>query len=176
MNLKSLSPICAGVALAMGFTSTFAKSSVAANQTIFCENSNGVLTTMARTVEGQNLPIFHWRAENLPKDSNLQQICHSVSTKLDNYLAQGSVLSSFGSYDQLGLPAICAEAQPNQCSLVLLTLAPTQDPINKSNRLLDNILDEQLKQEKRISSNRGVQYFGYNITGTTFLKLLFKTL
>lgn len=174
MNLKSLSPICAGLALAMGLTSTFAKSSIAADQTIVCENSNGLLTTMAK-VEGENLPIFHWRSENLPKDSNLQQICHSVSTKLNNYLAQGSVLSSFGSYDQLGLPAICAEAQPDQCSLVLLTLAPTPDPINQSNRLLDNILDEQLKQEKRISSNRGVQYFGYNITGTTFLKLLFKT-
>ena len=168
MNLKSLSPICAGVAIAMGATSAFAESSISSNRIIFCENSHGMLTTMARTDEGKNLPIFHWRAESLPKSSNPQQLCNSVSTKLDNYVAQGSVLSSFGSYEQVGLPTICAEAQPAQCSLVLFTLAPTDNPINQSNKVLENILDDKFKQEKRVSNVRGIQAFTYS---ASFLQL-----
>ena len=161
MSLKSLSPICAGVAIAMGATSAFAESSISSNRIIFCENSHGMLTTMARTVEGENLPIFHWQAESLPESSNLQQLCNNVSTKLDNYITQGSTISSFGSYEQVGLPTICAESQPAQCSLVLFTLAPTDNPINESNKVLENILDDGFKQEKKVSNVRGIQSIHY---------------
>ena len=161
MNLKSLSPICAGVVIAMGATSALAESSISSNRIIFCENSHGMLTTMARTVEGENLPIFHWQTESLPKSSNLQQLCNNVSTKLDNYVTQGSVLSSFGSYEQVGLPTICAEAQSAQCSLVLFTLPPTDNPINQSNKVLENILDDKFKQDKQVSNVRGIQSIHY---------------
>ena len=161
MNLKSLSPICAGVAIAMSATPVFAESSISSNRIIFCEDSHGVLTTMARTAEGKNLPIFHWQSKSLPKSFNLQQLCNNVSAKLDNYITQGSVLSSFGSYEQLGLPTICAEAESARCSLVLFTLPPTDNPINQSNKVLENILDNQFKQEKQVSNVRGIQSIHY---------------
>ena len=162
MNLKSLSPICAGVVLAMGAIPAIAESNISSNRIIFCARSDGALTTMAKTVEGKNLSIFHWRAESLPKSSNLQQLCNSVSIKLNKYVTQGSTLASFGSYEQMGIPTVCAEAQPEQCSLVLFTLAPTDNPINQSNQVLEAILDDKFKQGKQVSHVRGLQAFTYN--------------
>lgn len=173
MSLKSLSPICAGLAIAMGATSALAESSISSNRIIFCENSHGMLTTMARTAEGKNLPIFHWQSESLPKSSNLKQLCNNVSAKLDNYIAQGSVLSSFGSYEQVGLPTICAEDRSARCSLVLFTLPPTENPINESNKVLENILDNQFKQEKKVSNVRGIQSIHYR---ASVLGLLMRSL
>ncbi len=174
MNFKSLSPICAGVVLAMSTIPAVAESSISSHRAIFCENSHGTLTTMARTVEGESIPIFHWQSESLPKSSNLQQLCNSVSVRLDKYLAQGSTLSSFGSYEQVGLPTVCAETQPGNCSLVLFTLAPTDNPINQSNKVLEDILDDNLKQKRQVSNIRGVQAYAFSITGAEFFKLLLR--
>ena len=176
MNLKSLSPICAMVALAMGATSALAESSTSANNHIFCASSdNGTPITMAKTVEGKNMTIFHWRSEVLPKNLNPQQLCDSVSTKLNNYAVQGERIASFRSYDQGGLPAVCAEINSGECSSVLFTLAPSEHPIDASNKVLEGILDDKLKQGRKIPSTRGVQAFAYPVSfwelmGLKFLK------
>ena len=175
MNFKSLSSICATVALAMGATSAVAESNTSANHLIFCTSSKGTPITMARTVEGKNLTIFHWRSEVLPKSLNPQQLCDSVSAKLNKYAVQGEQIAAFRSYDQGGLPAVCAEINPGECSSVLFTLAPSEHPIDASNKVLEGILDDQLKQERRVPNTRGVQGFAYPVSfwklmGFKFLK------
>lgn len=162
MNLKYLSPILAASAIAVGATSVLSESTVTQEQKIFCESNNGTPTTVAM-VQGETKPIFHWRSDALPPSANPQELCQNVSTKLENYPAQENQLS-FGSYDQGGLPAICAEATPGKCNLVLFTLAPAENPIEEGNRVLEGILDSNLQKNKQISNARGVQSISYPVT------------
>ncbi len=174
MNLKRLSPICASVALAMSASLAFAESGTASNRSIFCQSVNGVPTTMA-SVQGKDRPIFHWRSEALPQSFNPQQLCDSVSNKLANYADQGSQAPSFIGFDQGGLPAVCATANPEDCSVVLFTLAPAEDPITVSNKVLEGILDSELKQGKQeiVSNTRGVQSFVYPVNFWQLMGLKF---
>lgn len=162
MNFKCLSPIFAVSAIAIGATSAWSESTVTQEQKIFCESNNGTPTTVAM-VQGETKPIFHWRADVLPASANPQELCQNVSTKLAAYPAQEKQLS-FGSHDQGGIPAICAEATPGKCNLVLFTLAPAENPIEEGNRVLKGILDSDLEQNKQISNARGVQSISYPVT------------
>ena len=162
MNLKYLSPIFAAGAIAVGATSVLGESTVNQEQKIFCESNNGIPTTVAM-VQGETKPIFHWRSDALPQSANPQELCQNVSAKLESYPTQENQLS-FGSHDQGGLPAICAEATPGKCNLVLFTLAPAENPIEEGNRVLEAILDSNLQRDKQISTARGVQSISYPVT------------
>ncbi|MBE9168132.1 hypothetical protein IQ238_11600 [Pleurocapsales cyanobacterium LEGE 06147] len=162
MNLKYLSPIFAVSAIAVTATSAWSESTVTQEQNVFCESHKGTPTTVAM-VQGETKPIFHWRSDALPQSANPQELCQNVSAKLATYPTQENQLS-FGSHDQGGLPAICAEATPGKCDLVLFTLAPAENPIEEGNRVLENILDSSLQRDKQISTARGVQSISYPVT------------
>ncbi len=156
------SPVVAAVAIALGATSALGESTPTQEKTIFCETSSGTPTTMAKTAEGGSLPIFHWRTDALPEYLNSEQLCQDVSDKLQTYSSEGGRVSSFKTHEQAGLPAVCAEETAGNCSLVLFTLEPS-DNLVESNRILDSILDSNLKQDKFYSTERGVQSHGYKV-------------
>ncbi len=162
------SPIVAAIAIALGTTSALGEPLPTQEKTIFCETSSKTPTTMAKTAEGASLPIFHWRTEALPEYLNSEQLCQNVSDKLQTYSSEGGRVSSFKTHEQAGLPVICAEATIGNCSLVLFTLAPS-DNLLESNRVLDSILDSNLKQDKFNSAERGVQSHGYKVNLWTLL-------
>jgi hypothetical protein len=162
MNVKYLSPILAVSAIAIGATSAWSESTVTQEQKIVCESNNGTPTTVAM-VQGETKPIFHWRADVLPASANPQELCQNVSAKLATYPARENQLY-FGSYDQGGLPAICAEATPGKCNLVLFTLAPAENPIEEGNRVLEGILDTDVQQNKQVSNARGLQSISYPVS------------
>ncbi|AFZ37218.1 hypothetical protein Sta7437_3722 [Stanieria cyanosphaera PCC 7437] len=168
MSIKNLSPILAAGAIALSAIPAFGESTQSSNRNVFCQVNNGIPTTVAN-VQGEIKSIFHWRNEVLPKSANAQQLCNSVSAKLANY----SSLKGFGGHDQGGLPTICAENSPGECSLVLFTLAPTDNAIDESERVLAGILDSGLAKDKQVSNARGIQSTYYPVDFWYLLGLKF---
>jgi hypothetical protein len=162
MKLKYISPILAVVTLTLTAASVLSASNTTEKKTIYCETSSETPTTMAKTLDGGKLPIFHWRTEALPDYLNPEELCTQVSEKLQTYSTQGYQLSSFQTHKQNGLPVICAEETVGNCNLVLFTLEPSKT-LSESNRLLDKILDDSLKGEEISSTERGVQFHGYKV-------------
>lgn len=163
MKLQYFSPVFAAAAIALGTPPALSDSAPTQGKTIFCQIRNGTPTTIARTADGESLPLFHWRTDALPDSLNPQQLCQDVSEKLQNYYAEGGQISSFRTHEQAGLPAVCAEATVGRCSLVLFTLAPTGNLV-ESNNVLDGILDSKLKQGQIPLTERGVQSHGYQVS------------
>lgn len=156
MNIKTLSPIIAAAAIAVGATPAMSEAN-APEANIFCQMQGNTPTTVARTQNGDLMPIFHWKNEALPVSMNGQQLCQDVANKLENHFASGREVVAFSSHD-LMLPTVCAEETLNQCDLVLFTLPPTENSaIDESNRVLDEILDSRFKTETTASTKRGVQ-------------------
>lgn len=161
MSIKKLSPIFVVSAIALSATSAFGESTQSSNQVISCQVNNGTPITVAH-VGGETTPIFHWRSDVLlPQSKDPQQLCNEVSAKLNNY--SGSSLG-FGSYEQGGLPTICAEETPGECSLVLVTLAAADKPIEQSERVLAGILDPAIAKDKQVSEARGIQSTFYPLS------------
>ncbi|GAB4229964.1 MAG: hypothetical protein Kow0049_11660 [Stanieria sp.] len=172
MSIKNLSPILAVGAIALGATTAFGESTQSSNPAIFCQVNNGTPTTVAN-VQGETKSIFHWRSEVLPKSQNAQQLCERVSAKLDNYSSLNNSSLGFGGQDQGGLPTICAEESPGECSLVLFTLAPTDNALDESERVLAGILDPELAKDKQVASARGIQSTFYPVSFWDLLGLKF---
>ncbi|MEM9275751.1 MAG: COP23 domain-containing protein [Cyanobacteria bacterium P01_F01_bin.143] len=131
----------------------------------FCETQEGIPTTIAQTENGNMQPIFYWKSEALPTESDPQQLCDEVSQQLDNYLFSDSELSSLGfkSAKLDKLPVICATEQNNECNLVLFTLPPAEQPVDVAGFVLASILEPKLQSERIVSSDRGVQSIYYKV-------------
>lgn len=163
MKIKYLSPILASIAIALTVNPAFTTSTNSPNETIYCQSNSEVPTTIAKRANGEDLTIFHWRNEVLPEYLNPLQLCEEVSAQLQDYANKGYQLSSFQTHDMKGLPIICAEEIPGECSRVLFTLYATNNQ-QESNLLLGQILDEGVKGEQIISIERGVQFYGYKVS------------
>ncbi len=164
MNIQHLlwRSLLATITVAWAITPVFGQSSEAS---FFCETDEGIPATIARAKNGNLQPIFNWKSEALPEEVNPEQICNTVSQKLENYLAYGSDLYSisFKSTKLDKIPVICATGNSNECNLVLLTLPPADNPVDAANIVLNSILDPQLQANKFISNERGVQSIYYKI-------------
>ena len=167
MKTKYVSACLATGLLALGASSSRAESSSVSKLNFSCQINEGIPTTVAqKSGEEDTLPVFHWKNEALPNSIDPQQLCARVSAKLEDHSAQGYDLSTvgFSSAEQAGLPAICATGKDNgDCSLVLFTLAPADNPVNRANEVLNAILDKSLQSNKRVSSDRGVQSIAYQV-------------
>jgi hypothetical protein len=177
MSIRNLSPILAAGAIALSATTAFGESTQSPNRSIFCQVNNGTPTTVAN-VQGETKSIFHWRTEVLPKSADPQQLCDSVSAKLDDYSTHNVSKLGFGGYElsgseRKGLPAVCAEENPGECSLVLFTLPRTDNPLDESERVLVGILDEELVKDKQVSNARGIQSTFYPVSFWDLLGLKF---
>ena len=152
-------------AIALANTSVRGESNLSSKKTFFCQTNNNTPTTLAKTNDGQIVPIFHWKPEALPPQTNLQQTCDLVSEKLDNYLVSEEELAtvSFKSAKLENIPAICLAGENKNCNLVLLTLLPVEEPIETANGLLESILDPQLQANKAAHNDRSIQSTAYPI-------------
>ena len=154
----------------------FGKSTDPSEKTFFCQAEENSLATLAKTSNGENISIFNWNREAFPFDTNLREICDTVSEKLEDYLASEDKLSSLGfkTTKIAHIPTICLTDTENNCNLVLLTLKPAEDPIKTANLVLDSILNPQLKGEKTKSIERGVQSTSYTVSLWDLLGLNFR--
>ncbi|MGK7895301.1 MAG: COP23 domain-containing protein [Xenococcus sp. (in: cyanobacteria)] len=164
MNIQRLlgRSLLASAIVIIGTTSASGQSS----ETIFfCQTNEEIPTTVAQTKNGNLQPIFHWKSDALPEGTNPDQLCNTASQQLENYLASESDLSAvnFKSTKLDKIPVICATGETNDCNLVLLTLPPSEQPIETANLVLDSILEPQLQGNRLISNERGVQSIYYKI-------------
>ncbi|MCC0179396.1 hypothetical protein I4641_20760 [Waterburya agarophytonicola K14] len=130
-----------------------------------CQSNEGSLTTVATNNDGIKQSVFHWNLDPETTLANPQQLCDSVSQKLNNYLTVGNNLSSvtFKAQEQLGLPAVCVAKQSEQCSLLLFTLRPSLKPALFANTALASILDRDLQTSPIKFQDRGVQSTAYEV-------------
>ena len=165
MKNKYLSSLLTTAALALGMTLVGGVPTVASDPVFSCQLNEGSLTTVATTNDGARQPVFHWNQDQVTTLANPQQLCDSVSQKLNNYLADGNDLSSvtFKAQEQMGLPAVCIAEQDNQCSLLLFTLEPSSRPRIFANNTLASILDPNLQTNPIKSQDRGVQSTAYKV-------------
>ena len=173
MKTKYLSSLLTTTALALGMNLVFGVSTVASEQVstvaseqIFACQSNGrEITTVAQTNDSEGLPVFHWNRDAIPNLDNPQQLCDSVSQKLNDYLAEGNDLSSvtFKAQVVMGLPAICVAGKNEQCDRLLFTLKPAAKPDLTANNALAAILDKDLQTSSTTSASRGYQSTSYNV-------------
>ncbi len=165
MKNKALSSLLTTAALALGLTLVGGVPAEASDPIFSCQSNKGLLTTVAKNNDGIGKPVFHWNREQVDTLANSQQLCDSVSQKLNNYVAEGNNLSSvtFKAQEQMGLPAICVAEQYQQCSLLLFTLKPSAKPHLAANNALALILDQDLQTSPIKFQDRGVQSTAYKV-------------
>lgn len=175
MKTKYLTSLLATTAIAFLATPVYGESNVSSEPTFFCQTSNEQSTTLAKTKNGEVLPVFHWHQATLPANINLQQTCDLVSEKLDDYLVANQSLStaSFKGAKLDNIPVICLAGANNECQLVLLTLAPAEKPVSTANEVLESILDPKLQTNRVVSRERGLQSTAYPISFWQLLGLKF---
>ena len=116
--------------------------------TFSCEEDRGIPITIAKNQAGKNQTIFNWKPEAFPHLSNTLEICHTVSQKLNLYAAGSNNFQLFAIQptEQAGLPAICATKTGFNCDLVLLTLAPAEEPVAIACDTLMTIIDREVNE------------------------------
>ena len=164
MNIQNLflRLLLATMTAILGITPAHGQSSEA---TISCQENEGIPTTIAKTKNGNLQPIFHWKSEALPAETDPEQLCNTASQQLENYVDSSNDLSSvnFKSTKLDKIPIICATGKSNDCNLVLITLPPAEKPVEAANLVLESILEPKLQNNKFISNERGVQSIYYKI-------------
>ena len=192
MSLKYISSmVIIGVGMtAIATTSAMAESEASNSAKFACISDNGAAVTVSQSNSGSK-PVFHWQGELLESlGANATELCNDVAIRLNEYVAQkytsatanssnSPQILSFRADQQLGLPTICATNDPQgSCDAVLLTLSPTEKPVQTANNLLTDILDKDLQTNKTDlqSNERGVQSISYSISifdlifGSKYLK------
>ncbi len=165
MNLKHLSSLVAFSVLGLNSAPALAESGLPSGLNFSCQIKNGVPVTVVEG-EGSQQPIFHWDSGNLPESIDSQVVCSEVALKLEEHAATGSDMTSlrFISSQQGGLPAICATQDARECSLLLLTLAPTVEPQQTARLFLSSIIDKDLTVDKLEFNDRGFQSTSYHVS------------
>ncbi len=132
-----------------------------------CQIDSRIPTTIARANQNERSwryaernrtqAIFHWKQEVIPSSYDAQQLCETVSSRLNDYFERHDERSTiiFHGDEQGGLPVICATDANNTCA-VLFTLAPTDNPVAAANEVLTGILDRNL-QSNRVESESEVE-------------------
>lgn len=169
--------------MALGTSPAIANSPDVPELKFSCQVRDGVPMTVAQTVGSDaKLPIFHWKEAALAykTDDTPQQLCNDVTAKLEDYSAQGYDLSniSFIGTEQTGIPVICASATSgtSECSKMLLTLRPSEQPAMVADEVVTAILDQSLQKNKVQHRDRGVQSTSYQVDFWSLLGLNLKFL
>lgn len=177
MKIKHLSllPLLTAIAVMLGPTPANGESSLSSAQTFVCQAKGNTPMTVAKTGNGETQPIFYWKSEALPADTNPEQVCHRVSQQLEDNLTLEDQFSPIGfkGTNLENLPTICLTTNDNQCQVVLLTLPPVEKPLQAANLVLDSILAPQLQDNKIAARDRGVQSYYYQIDIWSLLGLKF---
>ncbi|MDJ0596274.1 MAG: COP23 domain-containing protein [Pleurocapsa sp. MO_226.B13] len=162
MKGRYLSSLLTTATLAFGMTLVVGVAAKAVDPVFSCQLNEDSLTTVVTTNDGLSQPVFHWNRAGV---NNQQQLCDSVSQKLNNYLAEGNNLSSvtFKPHESMGLPAVCLTEKDQECSLLLFTLEPSSSPLILANHTLSSILDEDLQTSPIRYQERGVQRTAYKV-------------
>ena len=182
MKTKYLSTLLMTGAIATVASPVVANSSDVPELNFSCQATEGIPTTVAQPA-GSDIkqPIFYWKDDAIAylSSSSPQQMCEGVAAKLEEYSEQGYDLFkiNFIGTEQAGLPVICANtAGSPECSKVLLTLTPVEQAANVADRVVSEILDDSLKQQRQIvaSNKRGVQSTSYQVDFWSLLGLNLK--
>lgn len=116
---------------------TWGQERVDSKVTFVCQEQQGVPTTIAKNIDGQLQPLFHWKNEVFAPDVNLQKTCADVSTKLNEYFERGKDPHLFKLViaDEWETYIVCIKEDSNTCSRFLF---PLFDP---TDRKVDNAID-----------------------------------
>ena len=153
--------------------------SVASDLTFNCQSNEGTPTTVATSGNGAEQPIFHWNLDAVSTSNTPEELCDSVTEKLNNYKSEGNDVSSLtfnpsvigsGDGEMTGLPAVCIAGEDVPCKLSLFTLKPSVNPRDTADRALRSVLDLGL-QASAGSSVRGVQSTNYEVNFWDLLRL-----
>ena len=173
MKAKYLLPLSIFTAVTLGAILASGKSTVASESIFNCQLDRSMATTIAKTINGKEKAVFHWNnLESETTQTNLKQLCNSVTQKLNNYLSNGNDLSSltfkasavFDDDESNILPAVCIAGEEESCKLLLFTLKPSEKPGVDANNALTSILDKNLQASPVESPTRGIQSTAYEVT------------
>ena len=157
----------------LGTISIVSKPAIASDAEFECLLNQETPTTVVKTSNGAEQPIFHWNLNEESVSKTPEELCNSVTQKLNNYIAEGNDLSSltfnasnfFGDdLDAGNFPAVCISSETEPCKLALFTLKPSEDP-RIASAALDSILDPALQSTavKPKSQDRGFQSTSYKV-------------
>ena len=164
--------------VAVGFLMSVAQNSaLASDATFVCESNEGTPTTIIKSNAGATQPIFHWKLDAASVSNTPEELCDSVTQKLNQYATAGNDLSSLAFIpttisvndgEMTGLPAVCVAGESEPCQLTLFTLNTagadnSQTPKTIAGKALDTILDPALKSNVVPSRDRGVQSTSYRV-------------
>ena len=171
MKTKNLLSLSAFVIAIFALNSISQQSAKASDPIFSCQSDQDILTTIAKSKNGQTKPIFHWNLSEVNTSAEPQQLCDSVTQKLNSYQQAGNDLSSliFKAGTVLDdesletLPAICIAGVENPCKVALFTLSSSTNPQVAASQALDSILDKDLQDSPAKSTTRGLQSTAYKV-------------
>lgn len=169
-NLLSLSTF---IIATLTITSISHQAVTASEPIFFCESESNqdIPTTIAKNQTGQTKPIFYWNLNEVNTSAQPQQLCNSVTQKLNDYHQAGNDLSSLNfkaatvldDESLTTLPAICVAEAENSCKVALFTLSPSENPQITASQALDSILAQELQISPLGSQTRGLQSTSYEV-------------
>ncbi|MCC0176031.1 hypothetical protein I4641_03435 [Waterburya agarophytonicola K14] len=172
MKSQYLLSLSASTAIAIGTILMGGESATASKPVFYCQSNEGMPKTVAKSNNGVDRAIFHWNLDRESTSANSQELCDSVTQKLNNYMAEGNDLSSltfkastvYGEdLDSPDFPVVCVAGESDPCKLPLFTLNPSDDPRVTANNALNSILDPALQATPAKSNDRGVQSTSYQV-------------
>ena len=152
-------------------TIAITKPALASEATFHCQANGEVPTTVIKSSSGTEQSIFNWELNPEQVAATPDELCNSVTQKLNDYTSAGNDLSSLtfrGSTvfnddeDLSSLPAVCISGETEPCKIPLFTLKPSEDPSVASN-VLNSILDPALQNRAVKSGDRGFQSTSYEV-------------
>ena len=137
----------------------------------YCQSNAEVPSTVIKSDSGTEQSLFNWKLDPEKVSATPEELCNSVTQKLNDYVSAGNDLSSLtfrGSTvfnddgDMTSLPAVCISSSEEPCKLPLFTLKPSANPSVASN-VLNSILDPALQKTAVQSGDRGFQSTSYEV-------------
>ena len=176
MKSQYLVSFSASTAIALSAVLMAGKPATASKAVFHCQSNEGMPTTVAKSSNGAEQPIFHWNLDQNSTSANPEQLCDSVTQKLNTYAAEGNDLSSLTfnassnfdpeDWESPEFPAVCVAGEKEPCALELFTLNPVEgnkSPVEVASNALDSILDPALQSAPSKSKTRGVQNTAYEV-------------
>lgn len=147
------------------------KPATASEATFHCQQREGKQSTLIKSNNGLEKSVFHWNLDKLDTQENPQQLCNSVTQKLNQYLIDGNDPSTltfgtsitFDEIDSTPLPVVCIAGEEKPCQVILFTLSASEDPQLAASNALNSILDPDLQTNPVKSPKRGVQQTAYKV-------------
>lgn len=171
MRSKYLISLLSSSILACFISSAWGQDKTTPEITFFCEDNNGVLTTVAKNKQGETETIFSWKQEVLTgkvlTEMTPKELCNNVSGTLDSLATEGSELSSLGfvGTELHSLPVIClgVDLYRSRCSKVLFVLRPSNLPARFAADILEAIINPKIINNQKIPRSREHLYLGYYV-------------